>query len=98
MKPFISWSGECSRAVASILRNWLPDVIHNVEPWMSVSDIAAGDRWGSQVQHMLKECRFGVICVTPDNLTAPWLMFEAGALSKAIQVTYVCPFLIGLSP
>jgi TIR domain len=97
MKLLISWSGEYSKAVAITLRNWLPEVIHNVDPWMSASDIAAGDRWGSQVQRALDDARFGVICVTPENLTAPWLMFEAGALSKAIQRTYVCPFLIGLS-
>jgi hypothetical protein len=98
MKLIISWSGERSKAVATILRNWLPEVIHNVDPWMSASDIEAGDRWGGEVQNVLAESRYGIICVTPENQMAPWLMFEAGALSKTIQGTYVCPFLIGLSP
>jgi hypothetical protein len=36
--------------------------------------------------------------LTPDNLHSDWLLFEAGALSKTIENTYVCPFLIGLEP
>lgn len=96
MKVFISWSGERSKFVAAKLRDWLPDVIQDVEPWMSASDIDAGARWGQSVQEELSESRFGIICVTNDNQTAPWILFEAGALAKTINDTFVCPYLIGL--
>ena len=39
-----------------------------------------------------------MICLTPENLTAPWLLFEAGALSKlhTAQNAHVCTYLIGM--
>jgi hypothetical protein len=38
----------------------------------------------------------GIICVTPENMSAPWLLFEAGALSKTTASTFVCPYLFNL--
>ena len=98
MKVFLSWSGPRARAAAQTLRQWLPDVIQSVEPWMSAEDIDAGARWGSEVTNQLAETRCGIICLTKDNQTAPWVLFEAGALSKTLDKTYVIPYLIDLEP
>ena len=46
----------------------------------------------------LAAAKAGIICVTPSNLEAPWILFEAGALSKTLENTFVCPLLIGLEP
>jgi hypothetical protein len=48
MKVFISWSGAQSKAAAHALKEWLPDVIQNLSPWMSDLDIAAGRRWSPE--------------------------------------------------
>ena len=98
MKVFISWSGERSKAVAQALRDWLPNVIQAVEPWMSEADIAKGARWGLDMARELDETRVGIICLTPENLNAPWILFEAGALSKTLEETYVCPYLLDVRP
>jgi TIR domain len=98
MKVFISWSGPRSRAIANRLRTWLPDVIQGVKPWVSATDIDAGARWGQHVQGELQESRFGIICLTRTNQTAPWVLFEAGALAKSIDEIFVCPYLIDLEP
>jgi hypothetical protein len=98
MKVFISWSGERSKAVAVALRQWLPDVIQSVDPWVSAEDIEAGARWSTNIADELSETRFGVICLTQDNQTAPWILFEAGALAKTIENTFVVPYLIDLGP
>ena len=98
MKLFISWSGEKSQIVANALRQWIPDVIQIVEPWMSAKDIDAGARWNREIQDRLSETKFGIICLTKNNIESPWILFEAGAIAKTIADTFVCPFLIDLSP
>lgn len=97
MKIFISWSGETSRSIAQALREWLPRIIQSVDPWTSDQDIQSGARWGAEIARRLTETNFGIVCVTPDNHDRPWLMFEAGALSKAVDEARVCPYLFGLS-
>lgn len=96
MKVFLSWSGEQSREVAKVLKEWIPDIIQAVDPWMSEEDIHKGARWGSELADSLQGPHFGLLCLTRENLTAPWLLFEAGALSKSLDVARVCPFLFGI--
>ena len=96
MKVFISWSGLRSRAVALGLRQWLPDVIQNVEPFMSENDISAGVRWGADLTRELESTDIGILCLTPENLTAPWLLFEAGSLSKKLDISRVIPYRLDL--
>jgi hypothetical protein len=96
MKVFISWSGLRSQAVAQKLRIWLRDVIQALDPWISVEDIDKGQRWGLVMAERLESTHAGVICLTPENLTAPWLLFEAGALSKLHREAKVCTYLIDM--
>src|ERR1041384_6035188 len=98
MKLFISWSGERSKAVAEALRYWLPKVIQALEPWMSADDIDKGMRWRSGIATELEQSSVGIICLTRENLDSTWIHFEAGALSKQRENTYVCTFLFGLGP
>jgi TIR domain len=97
MRIFISWSKEPSRTVAEALRDWLPDVIQNLQPWVSSADIEAGTRWGTKIAAALASTKIGIICVTPDNQREPWLLFEAGALAKTLDDTFVCPYLIQMA-
>lgn len=85
MKVFISWSGERSQALALAVKKWVQLVLHYVEPWVSEVDIAAGERWAQVVAKELEACHFGIICVTPENMESPWVLFEAGALAKSMQ-------------
>lgn len=98
MKVFISWSGQRSKRVAEALRDWIPDVIQVVEPWMSASDIEVGARWAEELSRELNRIRFGIICLTRENLAAPWILFEAGALSTGLNRARVCPYLFGIAP
>ena len=98
MKVFISWSGTKSGALAQVLRDWLQDVIQALDPWMSDADIEKGARWSSVISTELEQSNFGIICLTRDNISAPWLLFEAGALSKLQSSSRVCTFLLDLRP
>jgi hypothetical protein len=93
---FISWSGERSLAVAKALRAWLPKILQVVKPWMSDTEIEKGSRGINEVVKALGGMRVGISCLTPENLAAPWLLFEAGALSKSIDdKTRLCTYLFG---
>jgi hypothetical protein len=78
------------------LRGWLPDVIQGLDAWMSDTDIPPGAQWSAVVSEHLNAAKFGIICVTPDNINAPWILFEAGALSRTVRDSFVCPYLIGV--
>jgi hypothetical protein len=55
MKVFISWSGERSRAIADVMRRWLPSVLQSVRPYFSPDDVAKGSRWSSEIAKELEE-------------------------------------------
>ena len=82
MRIFISWSGRRSQLVAEALRDWLPVVLQSTEPWLSSTGIEKGTRWLEGITRALSETHLGIVCLTPENLNAAWLHFEAGALSK----------------
>jgi hypothetical protein len=90
MNIFISWSGKLSHEIALILKEYLPLIINQVEPFVSSEDIKKGNNWNSEISGKLKDTDFGILCLTKENLTSPWLLFEAGALSKNIEKSKVC--------
>jgi len=98
MKIFISWSGELSKNIAEIFRQWIPGVIQAAKPYYSPDDITKGTRWGSEISKELDISKIGIICLTKENLESPWIMFEAGALSKNIEKSKVVPLLFGIEP
>jgi|GEM_PF-4652581 len=81
MKIFISWSGQKSLKIAKLIKEFLEVNLQATEPWIS-SGIEKGKRWNTEIASSLEESNFGIICLTQDNLASPWILFEAGALSK----------------
>lgn len=68
----------------------------NSEPYVSSEDIDKGARWSSDIAAELEKSSFGLLCITKQNLEAPWIHFEAGALSKSVDKSRVSPLLFGL--
>lgn len=93
MKVFISWSGPTSHRVAVSLRDWLPSVIQSITPYVSSEDIDKGERWSTDIASELHQSNYGIICITKDNISAPWINFEAGALGKSMDKSRVSPVL-----
>lgn len=96
---FISWSGDKSKAVAGAVSWWLGQVLQHATPWVSTADVTAGDRWAAEIAKGLDGAAFGIICVTPENQSAAWLNYEAGAISKEVngEKSKVAPLLIDIN-
>lgn len=98
MRVFISWSGDQSRQIALLLKDWLPSVIQALDPWVSSADIEKGDKWFTSISESLVNAGgMGIFCLTRDNLNAPWMAFEAGALA-ANDRARVATFLHDVKP
>ncbi|MBI1939065.1 MAG: toll/interleukin-1 receptor domain-containing protein [Ignavibacteriales bacterium] len=96
MKVYLIWSGELSRAIAQAFKDWVPNVISNVELFFSKSDISAGTNWFQEISKQLESTNFGVIFLTKDSINAPWIFFETGALAKHISQASICTTLIDI--
>ena len=97
-KVFISWSGELSRKLGEALRNWLPAALQYVKPYFTPDDVEKGAKWSAEITKELESSNVGIICLTHDNTEKPWILFEAGALSKSIEKSRVCTLLFNLEP
>src|ERR1700679_556652 len=94
MKIFISWSGTYSHGVALALKRWLRYIFTDAQAFVSSEDVRKGKRWLVEISKELSSTSFGIVCLTSDNLGAPWVLFEAGALSK-LKAAQVCTLLLG---
>jgi TIR domain len=100
-KIFISWSKFQSKRVAHVLKDYLPEILEDVEIFMSDKDIDPGQRSMKVLENELDGTTYGIAVVTEANQSEPWLNFEAGALSKAVVndnqgVPYVVPLLVDI--
>jgi CRISPR/Cas system CSM-associated protein Csm2 small subunit len=96
MKVFISWSGDESRQVGEQIRDWLPNVLQNAQPYFTPNDIEKGAKWSTEVFAELANSDFGKIVLTRENLDKPWVLFESGALATKLE-TRACPLLVGVT-
>lgn len=98
MAIFLSWSGQLSHRAATVLKDWLGTVLPTISVFLSSEGIRSGERWHDKLSRALQDCSFGILLVTRDNQSSPWLVYEAGALSKVIDTGRVVPFLLNLRP
>lgn len=96
MKVFIMWSGKSSKIVAEALWRLLRVVVQGPEYFLSSTSIEKGALWDDALGTELEETHFGIACLTAENLTSPWIHFEAGAIAKTGRQARVFPYLVGL--
>lgn len=82
-KLFISWSGANSKEIALKLKEAFEEKLFGgtgFQCFVSDVDIVSGTDWWTRIQRELKSCTLGIAVVTKENLSAPWLYFESGAI------------------
>jgi hypothetical protein len=96
MRVFISWSGDLSNKLADAFNKWLPNAFQAVQTYFTPDDIAKGARWGNEIAKELESTDVGVLFITRDNIGSQWMLYEAGALSKHLDNSRVCPVIFGI--
>ena len=96
VQVFISWSLPRSQYIASQLHDWFRTYMYPDVTGFISREIGGGQRWAPEVAKQLSACNFGVLCVTPENKDRPWLLYEAGALSRDPDQSRLFPYLYGL--
>jgi hypothetical protein len=93
---FITWSGDRSRWIAEVMYEWLPMVVQAAKPFFSTNSIDKGSRGLPELTKALAGTKVGIVCLTSENKSSPWVLYEAGALSKTIDdKTRLCIYLLG---
>ena len=94
MNIFVGWSQERSREAAVKFADWIKSVIQSADVFIS-TEMAKGVQWPGELMERLKQSRYGVVFVTPENRNERWLNFEAGAIASALD-RRMAPVVIGL--
>lgn len=98
MHIFISWSGARSKRAALGLKSLLDDVFGDGANVFVSQYIRPGENWTRRLGEELDQSEYGILCLTRENLQAPWLLFEAGAVAKKFGAARVVPYLIDALP
>lgn len=99
MEIFISWSGTRGRDAAEGLKGLMESIFGTrISVWFSEASIPKGRRWADHLARALNRCEFGIVCVTRESQNSSWLLFEAGAISAAMDAKHLCPVLIDVPP
>lgn len=96
---FISWSSiSPAKEIAEVIYELLKEIFSTVEDKVSFfysdKEIAHGDKFYSILTKKLAESNFGILVITKNNFNNPWILYEAGALSK-LEKSSVIPLLLG---
>lgn len=97
MRVFISWSGEQTRRLGHELKEFIDTTFAgHVQTFLSDADIAPGERFLSVVNDNLDEAVIGIVLLSSTNITAPWILFEAGVLAGKTGTGSVIPLLVDI--
>jgi hypothetical protein len=93
VKIFISWSGPREQAVAEALQAAIPDLcVADVDIFVSSSSITKGANGLAVIEAKLDDSAYGIVLVSRENQTAPWLNYEGGWLASTLDrpVATIC--------
>ncbi len=91
VKVFISWSGEASHQVAKTLRDWVPQVLQSVEPWLASSELISGQPVAKSIEGSITSADVVLLCLTRQNMLSNWTKIESAvALNAKRPIIPVC--------
>ncbi len=102
MNIFISQSGDKSKKIAEVFKEWIENYFVDVNIFVSSETIDGGEGWFKEVINSLRESDFAISILTKENHSKPWINYEYGALveilkNKGIDKANVVPILFGIT-
>lgn len=85
MNVFMSWSGGKSLAYAEEIKKLIENCIQSAKVFCSSEDIQNGENWANTLFDALRGAKFGIICLTKENMNSSWINFEAGAIVSKLE-------------
>lgn len=87
MRVFVSWSGKMAEDIADSYQHWLAEAFpkRELSVFFTPKNLKPGDRWRDIIRRRLSNSDVGVIFLTRESLASPWVLFEAGAIAKALS-------------
>jgi predicted nucleotide-binding protein len=96
VKVFLSWSGQQSRDAAVLLRDFIPQVLQEVEPWLADGDLQSGQSIGHSINSAIETSDVAIACVTRANMSSTWMNYELGVAASSQKP--ILPVLVNLEP
>lgn len=93
VKIFIGWSGKLSGTVAGYIQRWLKQTYPELDPFVS-TDVIKGNTYFTTLLKRLRDSRSIILCLTKENQSVPWVVFEAGAVGSKAGSARAMPLLI----
>ncbi|MCT3224220.1 TIR domain-containing protein [Lactiplantibacillus plantarum] len=86
-KVFLSWSKKRSKKIAEKFKMLLCSVLklQNEEVFISSKDIEYGEDWWKAISRNIENSKVGIIFVTKENFTSPWINYETGLLQDQLK-------------
>lgn len=96
---FLSWEGDESKCIAKQLKNLMEGIFYpTLKSYMSAVDAPLGKRGVEDLSRQLSECNYGVCLVNKENVRAPWIHYEAGAIAKESPISRLIVLLLDNDP
>lgn len=90
MRLFISHVTE-EADVAVALQRRLRETVPGVDPFVSSTDIGAGQAWLAEVSEAVEDAAMMIVLCSPRSVDRTWVNFEAGAgFGRQVEVVPVC--------
>ncbi|MFI4910972.1 MAG: hypothetical protein ACIAQZ_04825 [Sedimentisphaeraceae bacterium JB056] len=81
-KCFLSWSGQYSKQLTEKFNTFFSETFKNKNTFVSFVDIEMGSNWVVNLEKELNDSSLGLLFVTHENISSPWLFYELGRLTS----------------
>jgi hypothetical protein len=94
---YLCWSKGLGRLLAERFHRWIKDQMGDyIDPFFSPEDIEVGRPWWESLRKEMKDNEHAILFMTREMAHAPWVIFEAGAISRNLAKSRIIPVMVDI--